>query len=62
MILFLSQPEVEAVQTALVGQLFNLEEGGAINRDEALQMSRDEAAIREVLARMAACAMAGQSK
>lgn len=28
MILYLSPPEVEAVQTALVAQLFNLEEGG----------------------------------
>lgn len=60
MILYLSPPEVEAVQTALVAQLFNLEEGGAINQDEALQMSRDEAAIREILARIAASTMAAQ--
>lgn len=52
MILYLSPDEVKAVQKALILQLFNLEEGGAICTEEALQMSRDEAAIRAVMPRL----------
>lgn len=52
MMLYLSPEEAKAVQKALVLQLFALEEGGAICLEEALQMARDEAAIRAVMPRL----------